>query len=128
MTPKIAYSAVSGDPTAVTSITKHSIFIKFTQVKLSGLKRGFLHHKVAPRPQSPPELSKTMPSKTHPQNSTFRSVRGSASCYIGYQPLYYDLALSKVIRGQEGVPTSTRAEQTIKSCADTRMVQKVCAN
>ena len=43
VTPKVACSALSGDLTAVTLITKHSIFIKWPQIKLLELKRGFLH-------------------------------------------------------------------------------------
>ena len=48
--PKIACSVLSGDPTAATSATNHSIFVKWPWVKLLGLKRGFLCHKVAPQP------------------------------------------------------------------------------
>ena len=63
-------------------------FIKQTWVNLFGLYRWFLHHKVATRPQIRPELAKKTPSQNHIQNRTFRSLRGSDSCYIGNQPLY----------------------------------------
>ena len=104
--PQIACFALSGDPTAVKLVTNHYIFIKWPQVKLSGRKRGVLHHKVAPRPQTRPESGKKLSSQIHPQNSTFRIVRGSDSCYIGYQPFYFhEMVLSKVVRAQEGFPT-----------------------
>ena len=88
-TPKIARFALSGDPPAVTSLTNDSIFNKFPQVKLLELKRGFLHHKVPLRTQKRPELAKTTSSRNHFQNSEFGSVRGSDSCYIGNQPVYF---------------------------------------
>ena len=66
-TPKIAPSALSGDPSAVTAATNYSIFIKCPWVKLSELKRGFLHHKVAPRPQTQPELAKKCLAKITPK-------------------------------------------------------------
>ena len=103
MTPKIARSAFPGDPTAVTSVTNHSIFIIWPQVKLLQRKRGFLLHKVLPQPQKWPWLAQNTPSLNHPKNSTSCSVRGSNSCYIGYQPLYFhQMTLSKVIRAQDG--------------------------
>ena len=75
-------------------------------VKILELKRGFIHHKVVPRPQKRPRLVKNMRSQNHLQNSMFGSVRGSGSC-IGYQPHYYhQMTLSDVIRNQEGVPAS----------------------
>ena len=88
-TPKIARSPLSGHRTAVTSVTNHFIFMKWPWVKLIGLKRGFLNHKVTPRPQIRPELEKKTPSRNHLQNSTFSSVRGSDNCYIGNQPLFF---------------------------------------
>ena len=45
--------------------------------------------KVAERPQMCPKLAKNTPSQNDPQNSTFRSARGSDSCYIGYQQLHF---------------------------------------
>ena len=81
--PEIARSALSVHPTVVTLATNHSIFPKWPWVKLLGLKRRFLHHKVAPRPQRCLELGKETPRQKHPENSTFRSVRGSDICYIG---------------------------------------------
>ena len=105
--PKIALSAISGDPTAVTSVTNYFIFIERPWVNLSELKRGFLHHKMAPWPEMQVELTKKLLSQHHPQNSLFCSVRGSDSCYIGNQPFYFHwMTLSKGIRAQEGVPTS----------------------
>ena len=68
ITPEIAHSALSGDPTAVTLVANHSFLIKFLQIKLSGLKRGFLHHKVVPRPQMRTEFAKKRPAKISPQN------------------------------------------------------------
>ena len=57
---------------------------------------------MAQRPQIWPELAKNTPSLNDPQNSTFHSARGSDSCYIGYQQLYfYWITLSKVIRAQD---------------------------
>ena len=82
MTPKIAGSALPGDPIAVTSFTNHSIFIKWPYVKFLVIKRGFLHPKATHRPQIRPELSKKPPIHNHPENSMFRPVRGSDSCYV----------------------------------------------
>ena len=77
-------------------------------MKLLGLKRRILHHKVAQQPQICPELAQKLPEQNHPQNGTFRSARGSDGCYIGYQPLcFHSMTLSKVFRAQEGVPTYT---------------------
>ena len=75
-----------------------------------------------------PKLAKNTPSQNHSENSTFRSAKGSDSCYIGYQPLYYDLALSKVIRGQEGVPTSTRAQEGVLTSQSGSLTTKCCLN
>ena len=112
ITLKIARSALSGDPTAGSLVTNHSIFNKWPWIKLLELKRGFLHHTQAPRPQIQPELAKK-PRQNHPQNSMFRSVRGSDSCYIGNQSLYFhSMTLSKDIRAQEGVPTSHTGSRT----------------
>ena len=113
ITPKIAHSALPGDPIAVTSVTNHSIFIKWPWVKLLELKRGFLHFKVAPRPQKWLGLDKNTPGHNHPQNSTFGSVKVSESCQIGNQPLYfYLMTLNIVIRAQEEVPTSQSGSAT----------------
>ena len=69
--------------------------------------RGFLHHKVTPRPQIRPELAQKMPIKYHLQNSTFGYVRRSDRCHIGNQQLYFcEMTLRKVTRAQEGVPAS----------------------
>ena len=35
------------------------------------------------------ELANKNPSQNHPQNSTFRSVKGPDDCYIRNQPLYF---------------------------------------
>ena len=52
------------------------------------------------------ELANKTPSLNHPQNGAFCFVGGSDSCYIGCQQLYFhQMALNKVIRDQEGVPT-----------------------
>ena len=81
--PKISSFALSGHSTGVTLVINHSIFLKRAEVKLLGLKRGLYTQK-------------------HPQNRTFRPVRGSDSCYIVKQPLcFYYMTLSKVIRAQE---------------------------
>ena len=48
ITPEIACSVLSGDPTGVASANNHSIFSKESQVKLLGLKRGIIHQKMAP--------------------------------------------------------------------------------
>ena len=89
ITPKIAHFALSGDPIAVTSAANNFVFIKWPWVKLSELKRGFLHHKVAPRPRKWPELVKNTPSQNPPQNSTFGSVKASDRCQMDNQPLYF---------------------------------------
>ena len=87
---KIARSALSRDLTAVTSATNHFIFIKWPYVsKVIRAKRGFSHHKVAPRSQIRPELAKITVSQNHPQNSMFCSARGSNSWCIGYQQLHF---------------------------------------
>ena len=100
ITPKLARSALSRDPTAVTSATNHSIFTKWPWVTLLELKRRFLHHKVALRPHKWPELAKN--TQNHPKNTRFCSVRGSDSCYIGNQPLYFhQMTLSQLIRALE---------------------------
>ena len=89
MPSKIAGSALPGDPIAGESVTNHFIFIRWPLVKILQLKRGFLHHKVAPGPQIWPELAKNKPSQNHLQNSTSGSVKGSDSCHMGNQPLYF---------------------------------------
>ena len=77
--PKMSCYALSGDLTGVTSVTNHSIFVKWPEVKLLGLKRGFLHHKMPLRPQIWPQIAKNLPSQNHPQNSTFCSVSGQTA-------------------------------------------------
>ena len=107
-TPKTARSALPGVPIAGASVTNHFIFIKGPWVKLSALRRGFLHHKVAPRPQIWPELAKNTPSQNHPQNCTFRSARCSDGCYIGYQQLKWPwVKLSALRRGFLLTPKSS---------------------
>ena len=71
ITPEKACSALSGDPTAVTSVTNHPSFIRWPKVKFSELKRRFLHHKVAPWPQLRPEKATKTPSQNHPQIACF---------------------------------------------------------
>ena len=71
-----------GDPTGVTSANNQSIFRKWFRVKLSGLQRGFLHHKVAPRSQKQPESTKEISKMIFCVHSTFRSVNGDIKCYI----------------------------------------------
>ena len=107
--PKRAHSALPGNPTAVTSVTNHSSCLTWPWINLLELRRGFLHHKVFPRPQIRPEFAKTTLRQNHLQNSTFRSVRGSNGCYMGNQPLYFDeMTLSKPIRAQDGGSYITR--------------------
>ena len=65
-TSKIARSALSGDLTAVASVTNHSFFINCPSVELLGLKRRFQNRKVAASPQIWPELTKITPSQNHP--------------------------------------------------------------
>ena len=114
ITPEIARSALSGDLTAVTSVTNHSFFIIWPYIrKLLGLKSGFLLRKVAPRPQIWPELAKKTLSQNHSQNSILRSVRGSHSCHIGNQPFYFHwMTLTKVTRAEEEIPTSQSGSAT----------------
>ena len=58
--------------------------------------------KMAPRPQKRPTFAKIMSELA--QKSTFCSDRGSDSCYIGNQPLYFQQTiLGKVFRAQDGV-------------------------
>ena len=87
MPPKIACSALPGDPIAVRSVTNNSIFIKWTWVKFLGLETGYQDHKMAPQPRKRPNLTK------HCQKSTkqflFCSDRGANSCYISSQSLYF---------------------------------------
>ena len=54
---KISHYALSGEPTAVTSPTNHSISLNDPKVKLFGLRRGFLHHKVPHQTTKNPELA-----------------------------------------------------------------------
>ena len=75
---KISRSALSGGAAGVTLATNHSVPFKWRYVKLSGLKRGFLHQKGASRPQNRPELAKKWP-KT-PENILLGSGRGSHRC------------------------------------------------
>ena len=65
-TLKMSRSALTGVPPGVTLATSHSIFIKWPSEKLFGLKRGLLHHKVAPPSQKRPELAKKV--QNHPRN------------------------------------------------------------
>ena len=125
-TPKIARSALSGDPTSVTSVTNHSILIESPQVKILGLKRGFIHHKAASWPQIHPESVKKTPRQNHIQNSTFYSVRGSDSYYIDNQWLYiiHQINLSKLIRVQEGFFTSQNGPRSQKLPGFAKKAQK----
>ena len=50
--PNIARSALAGGPKDVTLAMNHSIFFKWFWVKLSGLKRRFPDHKMAPSQRS----------------------------------------------------------------------------
>ena len=51
--------------------------------------------------------------QNHPQHSTFHSVRGSDSCYISNQPLYFHkITLNKVFSAQEGAPTAQSGSST----------------
>ena len=59
--PYMSRFALSGGLTAVTSVTNYSIFIKWSQVKLLGLKMALLHHKVTPRSPKWSKLSKRTP-------------------------------------------------------------------
>ena len=67
MSPKMSCSGLSGDPTAVTSVANPYIFNKWPKVKLWGLKRGLLHHKVTPRPQNYLDWPKTHRIKITPK-------------------------------------------------------------
>ena len=60
-----------------------------------------------PTPQSGcPTTNMTWIDQKHAQNSMFGSVKGSDSCHIGNQSLYFHyMTLSKAIRAQEEVPT-----------------------
>ena len=127
--PKISRYSLSGDPTGATLATKHSFFQNRSRVKLLGTKRGIIHHKVAPRPQKQPELKKNAQNITkwlpdhrsglnlhffnHLLFSMFRSVKGHDMCFIGNQPLcFYLMGINKVIRDQEGIPTSQSGSLT----------------
>ena len=79
--PKISCSTLARDLTGVTLAANHSVLIKWAQVKLLVLKRGFLHHKVAPWPHQQPEL--TAITQNHTKNIMFHSARGQDRCYIG---------------------------------------------
>ena len=73
----------------------------------------FLHHKVIRDHKNNLDWPKTLPATTIPQNSTFGSIKGSHSCDIGRQPLYFHLmTLIKVIRAQEEVPTPQSGSAT----------------
>ena len=107
-------------PTAVTLVINHLISIKWPWVKLLELKRRVLHHTVAPWPQNQLELAKKTLSQNHPQNSTFRSVRGSDSWWIGNQLLHFHLmTLGKVIRAQEEVAASQSGSPTANTVVKT---------
>ena len=98
---------MSGDLTAVISVTNHLNFFKRPWVNLLELKRGFLHQKVATRPEIQSELVKTTSNQNHPKNIMLCSVRESDSCYIDNQPYYFHLmTVSKLIRAQKWVPAS----------------------
>ena len=88
-TPKTAHSTLPGDTIAVTLVANHSVFVKWPWVKLLELKRGFLHHKVASRPQKWPGLAKNTLSHSDPQNRTFGSVKGYDRWYIGSKALSF---------------------------------------
>ena len=48
----------------ISSVTNHSILNEWPKIKVSELKRGYLHHKVAPHPQKQPGVA-----NKHPKSS-----------------------------------------------------------
>ena len=53
--------ALAGDSAAFTLVLNHFLFIRWPKVRFLGLKREFIDHKVAPRPQKRPDLVKECP-------------------------------------------------------------------
>ena len=81
-------------------------FNKWHYGKLLGLERGLLHHKVPP-PTTKAAWIGERTSKITSKMSRSAPSGDPTGCYISNQPLYFqEMTLSKVIRAQEGVPTS----------------------
>ena len=77
-------------------------YLKRPKVKLLGLKREFQDHTVASWQQTTNTAWTGQNVQYHPQNATVCSVRQFHSCYIGNQPIFHQMTLSKVIRAQKG--------------------------
>ena len=75
-------SALSEDRTGATSANNHSIFKKWFWVKLLGLKRGILHHKMAPRPQK--HLNWPKNTKHYLQNTTLSGDPSAVTLVINH--------------------------------------------
>ena len=79
--PKLARSALSGDPAGVTSATNHHKLIYSGTRWDSYITKWLSGHKS--------DLNWPKNSQNHPQNIAFSSVRGPDRCYIGNQLLYF---------------------------------------
>ena len=87
ITQKNSLSALTGDPMAVNLPTNHSIFMKWSQVRLLGFKMVYPDHKVILWLQKLPKLAKRRQKAL--KHFTFCSGGGSNSCYIDHQPLCF---------------------------------------
>ena len=87
ITPQIACSALSGDPTGVTSTNNHSIFSKWSQVKLLGSRGESYITKWLPDHKSGLNWRKKTSKIISKICITFLSIREHDRCYIGNQPL-----------------------------------------
>ena len=69
-----------------------------------GLKRGFLHLKVAPRSQKWPKLAKKTPKLTSKLLPSTLAGDPTAVTLATNKLYFYQMTLGKDIRDQEGIP------------------------
>ena len=99
---KTSLYALAEVPSTSTSATNHSLFIKWSQAKILGIKVVFQDYRVVPWPQTRPNLAKKR--QISPKNSAVCSDGGSDSCYIDDQQSgVHQMVLSQDFRDQEGV-------------------------
>ena len=92
---------------------KNPFWALLTLMKVLGLIRGFLHHKVSPWPQKWPELTKKHPKSSHKDHVPLCE---GIQQVLHRQPttLFHRMTLGKGIRAQEGIPTSQSGPMNTK--------------